>query len=273
MANRTLKLLTLTALLIFCGNAAAQNQLDEEDILTIKDEYLMPAPYCNGVSYSIVHKQNSMDVLKIYNQKMECVKTVNIPVPSSATNVRIAHVYCMTNDMFTNNNKYEFVARIIYEYQTESGYTDHNTVEGIYNEDGECLYSFPTDCEISKSYPPYITGNKCIVNLEKYSGKGGYIDYIAKVFTLHSSAESSVSSVAYNNNSKVYPNPARHSVTLEYDIQGQMQNMQITDMQGRVVENYLLDPSRKQIRINTSDYKKGTYIYRYGNTSGKFIVQ
>ncbi|MBQ7984133.1 MAG: T9SS type A sorting domain-containing protein [Bacteroidales bacterium] len=272
MTNRTLKLLTLTALLIFCGNATAQNQLDEENILTIKDAYLMPASYCNGVSYSIVRKQNSMDVLKIYNQKMECVKTVNIPVPSSATERNISSIYCLTKGMFTNNNKYEFVANAYYEYLTEEYSEEYKRINGIYNEDGECLYSFPTDCYISKDYPPYITGNKCIVNLEKYS-KGGDIYYTAKVFTLHSSAESSVSSVAYNNNSKVYPNPARHSVTLEYDIQGQMQNMQITDMQGRVVENYLLDPSRKQIRINTSDYKKGTYIYRYGNNSGKFIVQ
>ena len=52
-----------------------------------------------------------------------------------------------------------------------------------------------------------------------------------------------------------------------------MQEMQIMDINGRVVANYLLDPSQKQVKINTSNYKKGVYIYRYGDNSGKFIIK
>ena len=56
--------------------------------------------------------------------------------------------------MFTNNNKYEFVANAYYEYLTEEYSEEYKRINGIYNEDGECLYSFPTDCYISKDYPP-----------------------------------------------------------------------------------------------------------------------
>ena len=96
--------------------------------------------------------------------------------------------------------------------------------------------------------------------------------YYTKVYNL--SGNSSVTSVQQNTNtSKLYPNPAKHSVTLEYNIQGQMQEMQIVDIQGKIVATYLLAPSQKQVKINTSNYKKGVYIYRYGNNSGKFIVE
>ena len=93
-------------------------------------------------------------------------------------------------------------------------------------------------------------------------------------FLIYNSINSSATSpVQQQNPSKLYPNPARQSVTLEYDIQGQMQEMQIVDINVRVVANYLLNPSQKQVKINTSNYKKGFYIYRYGNTSGKFVVE
>ena len=260
MFRKTIKLLTLLAAMVFVSNLSfAQNQWDEEDILTINNEYLIPAQYCPGISYS-----TNNGILKIYNSNFECIKKINL-LPDYISEGDI-EVFCLTKGIFTSNNKYEFVVNR-WGYDSNDDYFGDS---GIYNEDGELLYSFNSEIRgrysVSMKYNPYITDNKLVVQCYDF----------CKIFTLHKSINntSAISSVQQNTNtSKLYPNPAKNSVTLEYDIKGQMQELQIVDMQGRVVASYLLDPSQKQVKINTSNYKKGVYIYRYGNNSGKFVVE
>ena len=138
------------------------------------------------------------------------------------------------------------------------------------------LYKFDLDIENGSDDnmqdDPYILGNKLVIKCYKYDRDDASKRY-TKIYTLANSVTSGITQVQQQNQPKLYPNPAKQSVTVEYDIQGQMQKMQIMDMQGRVVADYLLDPSQQQIKINTSDYKKGVYVYRYGNHSGKFIVR
>ncbi|MBO6117414.1 MAG: T9SS type A sorting domain-containing protein [Bacteroidales bacterium] len=260
MAKRILKLLTLTALLFAGGNALAQNQWDESNITTIENESLSPAIYCEGISYSF-----GKDGIKIYNSDFENIKTIPLSLffPSNTEYSGIRNIHCLTKNVFTNSNKYEFV--VSGEYQFPDEYKYHK-IYCIYNEDGELLYSFGDYENIESAY---IINNKLVVTLYKED-----YDSYTKIFTLANSVKpSSVATVMQQNQAKLYPNPARQSVTLEYNIQGQMQEMQIVDMQGRVVASYLLDPSQKQVKINTSNYKKGVYVYRYGNNSGKFVVE
>ncbi|MBR1774782.1 MAG: T9SS type A sorting domain-containing protein [Bacteroidales bacterium] len=191
----------------------------------------------------------------------------------------INYISCLTKNVFTNSNKYEFVVHG--EYYLPGDYKSHR-IDGIYNEDGELLYSFgdynlAMVSDMSLKRDPYIINNKLVVKLyNEYKTDNG--DYKTKtqtkIFTLANSVkQNAVATVMQQNQAKLYPNPARQSITLEYNIQGQMQEMQIVDINGRVIANYLLDPSQKQLQINTSNYKKGVYIYRYGNNSGKFVVE
>ena len=246
-------------MIVVGSNIIAQNQWEEKDILTINNEYLMPAQYCDGISYS-----TDNGILKIYNQNFECIKSIRLV--SANLNDGGIMVFCLTKNIFTSNNKYEFILRKWW-YNSEGEYFESN---GIYNEDGNLLYNIKG--ESGANYDgdiqscPYIIGNKLVIKTPTGS----------QIFTLHKSVNnphSAISSVQQNNPSRLYPNPARQSVTLEYNIKGYMQEMQIVNMQGKVVANYLLDPSQKQVKINTSNYKKGVYIYRYGNNSGKFVVE
>ncbi|MBR1774727.1 MAG: hypothetical protein IJ759_04285 [Bacteroidales bacterium] len=147
MFRRTIKLLTLVAM-VFVGrsNSFAQNQWDEEDILTIDDEYLISAQYCQGISYS-----TDNGILKIYNSDFDCIKTVSFfpDIP----NIRNKHlrVYCLTKGIFTSNNKYEFLVAGGYSIRTEDengsvSYSDY-TIDGLYNEDGDLLYEFNLSVE------------------------------------------------------------------------------------------------------------------------------
>ena len=247
--------------------------------------------------------------LVIYDNNLNTIKKVNnleISLDHDMLNV-----FCVAKNLFTTSGKYEFVANVItgqdstltynleyagYDEQTGEPITDtvwfyfydYSYGYGIYNEDGQLLFDlgYFSESDDNEWFNPFVKFNKLFVSVDTYddkkkSGKTPVKEmydendhYYTKVYNLTGNNTSSVTSVQQDvNSSKLYPNPARNSVTLEYNIQGQMQEMQIVDMQGRVVASYLLDPSQKQVKINTSNYKKGVYVYRYGNNSGKFIIK
>ncbi|MBO6118560.1 MAG: T9SS type A sorting domain-containing protein [Bacteroidales bacterium] len=292
MFRKTIKLLTL-AVMVFVGvNANAQ-------ITEIKTWENMPsnvkaAHYCPGSVYFF-----SRDAKTLYIYDSNLVEhAVAIELGQTPTEKQSGYlsdgfsIYCLSRNLFTNSGKYEFILRgsyYIYD-NTKESYLYKQEFHGIYNEDGKLVYDlgeFLTADDYDYNYiygrDPFICGNKLYCNYSQtkdsiYTGNDGMehtVDYkvlSTKVFQLAGTSDIKTIS-QQQNTSKLYPNPAKQSVTLEYDIQGQMQEMQIVDMQGRVVANYLLDPSQKQVRINTSDYKKGVYIYRYGNASGKFVVK
>ncbi|MBR1769349.1 MAG: leucine-rich repeat domain-containing protein, partial [Bacteroidales bacterium] len=71
----------------------------------------------------------------------------------------------------------------------------------------------------------------------------------------------------------LYPNPAKDYIIFEYGHNISAKELKITDIIGRTIAIYPLNPTQIKQIINISDYKKGTYIYYYGNISGKFIVK
>ncbi|MBO6118582.1 MAG: T9SS type A sorting domain-containing protein [Bacteroidales bacterium] len=248
-------------MMLISGNTGAQISEPQEFLGTtfIKSNYEQDV---------LVAKRDG--VLYFYNKDMKLIKSTTIYSSFSSSNDDYIEVYCIAKNVFTKSNKYEFVA-----YIRSCG---NFRKVGIYNEDGECLYSFGEGTAINSDGEPFISCGKLILPLVKASVYDG--DYfqsandITYVFTLQGVFSSSLDNIVQGQTSaKLYPNPAKQSVTVEYNIQGQMQQMRITDINGRVVANYLLDPSQKQVQIDTSNYKKGVYVYSYGNTSGKFIVQ
>ena len=259
MAKRTLILLTLTSLMFIGGSAAAQGITEYK---TINNTYIYEAPYCPGSYYGL-----SGGKFIIFNSQFENTNTITIESNANES----AGVYCLSKNIFTNSGKYEFV-------MCKRNYETRSFMIGIYNENAELIYTIYKIGDNEKEYNGelqecFLSDNKLIITfMPPYDLEA---NVITKIYTLANSINnSSILQVQQNtNSSKLYPNPARQSVTLEYNIQGQMQEMQIVDINGRVVASYLLDPSQKQVKINTSNYKKGVYIYRYGNNSGRFVVE
>ncbi len=69
-----------------------------------------------------------------------------------------------------------------------------------------------------------------------------------------------------------FPNPACFSVTLPYSIQ-HAESMTIYNIEGKVMEQHILQPANDHIDINVTEMPAGIYFYRIGGATGKFLVQ
>ena len=196
----------------------------------------------NTNSFAIAPDFNTVE---IYNESCLWEKRVS-GLPT------FMYITFLSKNLFTLSGKYEFVLMILntttnkYEYK-------------LYNEDGQLVFDFG-------SYSPAsFKGNKLIAY---YSSSNVYQ---VKIYNV---AGTIGLNAVENGNNKfcAYPNPASSLITIKYSVSG-MQEMIIRDINGRVIENVLLDPTQVEIGLNVSGYAKGVYIYSYGTSTGKFVVQ
>ena len=279
--QKTFKLLTLAAMLFVGSNVSGQgitegktcNQMlvqSSADSKILHTQHIWA--WYNWDTHSFEYEDGDL-TFKIYNTDLEELKSIDFSYLLNAVTGEdidkgfYPYFKFVGKNIFTNSGKYEFLLIA-------------DKVSGIYDEDGNKIYALPDVIyrDDNDYEHPFITDGKLFIHA--YDTIGYYEEYdepmvvtVTKSYNLAGSNASSITAVQQQNPTRLYPNPAKHSVILEYNIQGQMQEMQIVNTQGRVVASYLLDPSQKQVKINTSNYKKGVYIYRYGNNSGKFTVQ
>lgn len=195
----------------------------------------------NTKSFIIAPDNNTID---IYNEGCVLEKRVT-GLPAFTT------TSFLSKNVFTLSGKYEFV---IGAYNSTTSRYNFK----LYNEDGQFLFDF------GEYQPYYIKGNNLFA---LYSSSGYHI----KIYNVVGNVNM-VEADMNNNKLLVYPNPASSMINIQYSIHG-MQEMAIMDINGRVIENILLDPGKKEIVLNVSGWAKGVYIYSYGNSTGKFMVQ
>ena len=118
-------------------------------------------------------------------------------------------------------------------------------------------------------YKPLIYGKKFVA--VKTTEKGGKLIYDHRVYAIGGRLNST-KPVFVKKNGKAYPVPARDLVSIEYDTDNVVE-MQITNSHGGLVERIILPSGRGSYRLDISGYSHGSYLYSYGNTSGKFIVK
>ncbi len=94
------------------------------------------------------------------------------------------------------------------------------------------------------------------------------------VFTVKQQTASIASEQARNSTLRVYPNPAKDNINIEYDnTSGAPDYLTIFDINGKVINNIPLEASSNILTLNISGYSPGVYIYRLNDESGKFIVR
>ncbi|MFA5542114.1 MAG: T9SS type A sorting domain-containing protein [Bacteroidales bacterium] len=203
------------------------------------------------------------NTLKIFDENFVLEKTIsNLPTFSS--------VGLMSKNLFSLNNKYDFMLTI------RNATT--NTYEcKLYNEDKQLLFNFG---ELSpwmifvnnfgELSPWIVVNNKLFAN--KLEVVNNHYNYTTKIYNLPGQLNSSSELIVNTSNSFAFPNPSENVININYNT-NKMEEMHIIDLNGNIIENYLLDPSLKTIQINVSNYSKGIYIYRLGDTTGKFIVK
>lgn len=78
---------------------------------------------------------------------------------------------------------------------------------------------------------------------------------------------------AYNQTNP-YPNPAAHTINLPYQLNsGEQTDMQIYDVNGKLIATKRIDVTFDKIVLNVSGYEKGMYVYKYNGKSAKFVVE
>jgi len=79
---------------------------------------------------------------------------------------------------------------------------------------------------------------------------------------------------------KLYPNPAKNSITIEYNLPGSVSSgeLHIIDQQGRLIKEYKVDNNWDHIIVETAGFAPGLYFCRL--VSGtldqeikKFVIQ
>jgi hypothetical protein len=71
-----------------------------------------------------------------------------------------------------------------------------------------------------------------------------------------------------------YPNPATSFINLPFELnKGETSTMNIYDINGRLIEQKPIGYHFKNLELNVSNYKAGTYIYEYNGKSNRFVVQ
>jgi hypothetical protein len=109
------------------------------------------------------------------------------------------------------------------------------------------------------------------MDVNKYSFpsiKSSTLTYLLQELT------TSVSDVNETSIKQAYPNPAISIINLPYQIEpGETTEMKIYDMNGKLMKTISIGSHFNQIKLSTSGYKPGMYIYRYNDKSGKFLVK
>lgn len=205
---------------------------------------------CSAITFGGYNTQSfaiapDINTVEIYNENCIWEKRVsNLPT--------FMYITFLSKNLFTLSGKYEFV---LMNLNTNTNKYEYR----LYNEDGQLVFDFGSYSPVS------FKGNKLIAYCSNSTGYQVKIYNVAGTIGLNA-----VENV--NNKFFAYPNPASSIITIKYSVSG-MQEMFIRDINGRVVENVLLDPAQVEIGLNVSGYSKGVYLYSYGNSTGKFIVQ
>ena len=76
------------------------------------------------------------------------------------------------------------------------------------------------------------------------------------------------------NSTNAYPNPATSFINLPYELNnGETSTINIYDINGRLIEQKPIGYHFKNLELNVSNYKTGTYIYEYNGKSNRLVVQ
>lgn len=232
-------------------------------------------------------------VLNIYDNSVQCIKTISgvqqtISEDHGSQYTTDGYIFCLSKNIFTTSGKYEYL--VAYRIYDASSDIEHTYLK-LYNEDGTMLYDFGESAlygdlshmltfDNAWKFAPILipNGNKLVIYRgpsEDPTGEDNSETYSTHVYNLpNNETVSNTSAEQVANMNKVYPNPANNIINIDYKISGkQMQRLDIMNISGKIVSTYLLDPYQNNLKVNVSSFEKGTYIYKYGNNSGKFIVE
>ena len=126
---------------------------------------------------------------------------------------------------------------------------------------------------ILKEWNDYVIGTNVLNNnkfwVRSYSESG------KEIFEVYSiDGYESVENVGVKSLSHAYPNHARNTISLPYNLnKGEQAEMLIYDVNGKMIEKKTIDSHFNKIMLNVETYTPGIYFYSVNGVSQKFVVR
>ncbi|AZB11471.1 T9SS C-terminal target domain-containing protein [Chryseobacterium sp. G0162] len=259
-----MKKIMLSAAIMACSFMFAQ-QITLEHTFPISENVDV---FPNGNDIIFVAKGNG-NTINIYNSSYVLVKTVNVPIPSgyifefypsSDTNFQV------TKHIFNNDDKLEFVvsAKILTNQQPSRKLY-------IVNEDGTIIKDFTTNPNTSWTGDFNIFHNNAsntnkiiITNVDNND------NLFREVYTLPSTTLSVNEIQSKGKQLSAFPIPANKVLNIINPSNGSS-TVTIYDMTGKQVINKSFGSMDHQVSVNVESLPKGSYFYKIGEASSKFI--
>lgn len=222
------------------------------------------------IKYGIVDEL--ANTFTIYNNDHSVYKTVKVTIPSGYSLYKGDYIQYASSHLFNTDDKIEFLLKTC----SMSTYT-YKCI--LYNEDGTVIATFD---DVEGDVYAYVSSDnvfKLRINIESSSynstTKKQSFTSGPKIYKLDGVVPTSLRSATVTEDDDLaYPNPSNTIVNLPYHLEaGATGTMLIYGLGGNLIEQKSISGSSSILPLNVSAFAPGTYIYKYNNGSGRFIVQ
>jgi len=229
-----------------------------------KDEYITTYSKDETIFVSFIRFDNK---LQIYNSDYSLRKTVNITLPANYNQIWVGDVnsYHISKHIFNTDDKYEFLVTL--SSQTD-GYYDKLI---LINEDGQLIKDFNPNSQ-TLGYRGYseifhdVDSNKNKIVIDNMMIDG------SEQFDVYSLPTSELTTKEIESKKRLSAFPIPTNKTLNIFNPGNGTNkVEVYDVSGKNVISKSFNINDSRITIDVENLPKGTYVYKIGNVSSKFI--
>ncbi len=243
---------TFTMLLFVCvlftNKLNAQMTLEHtfEDVVypTMFGEYYFSLEYPEDDSYVTV---------RIYNPDYSLQKEVTLyPLEGySEINTGVFAPDLIMVESFYHDNDYQYHCCLC-----------------MYDSNGNIIKNWGADVSIDMDDDVIILQNKLMFWVDNETTGDRYTE----IYSID--GYESVKNVRTTSFGHAYPNPARNTISLPYNLnKGEQAEMLIYDVNGKMIEKKTIDSTFDKILLNVESYTPGIYFYSVNGVSHKFVVR
>lgn len=258
-----MKLLFKTfAMLLFVG-VLLTNKLNAQMTLEHTFEGEVYPTTCFGEYYFSYEEpeDDSYVTVKIYNPDYSLNKEVTLYPLEGYSKIWLNWVY--TQDLIMAISITEFYDSDNDTYYGEDCYC-------MYDSNGNIIKNWGRDYEVDDDI--IIEENNFLQNKLTFII---YNETTSEIYTeiysidgYESTSEKTIRSFGH-----AYPNPARNTISLPYNLnKGEQAEMLIYDVNGKMIEKKTIDSTFDKILLNVESYTPGIYFYSVNGVSHKFVV-
>lgn len=252
-----MKLLFKTfAMLLFVG-VLFTNKLNAQMTLEHTFEGEVYPTTCFGEYYFSYEEpgDDSYVTVKIYNPDYSLNKEVTLYPLEGYSRIWINWVYAPDLILAESETEfYDYENGICYCMYDSNGNIIKNWGRGYYADNDIIDINIPLQNKLTFSIHNRTTGDRYT---EIYSIDG----------------YESVKNVRATSFGHAYPNPARNTISLPYNLnKGEQAEMLIYDVNGKMIEKKTIDSTFDKILLNVESYTPGIYFYSVNGVSHKFVV-